>query len=56
MDIWNTYMPNMNAQSVTVGKLWPKFKSGSKVRVKVTYSKLMVSPERSCHREHTCQK
>ena len=29
-------MPNMNAQSLTVRKLWPMFKSRSKVTVKVT--------------------
>ena len=36
--VWTngTHMPNMNAQSVTVRKLWPMLKSRSKVRVKVT--------------------
>ena len=30
------------------------FKSRSKVTVKVTWSKLVVPPERSRHKEHTC--
>ena len=43
-------MPSMNAQSFTVRKLWPMFKSRSKVIDKVTHSKFMVPSERPCHR------
>ena len=35
-------MPNMKAQSLTVRKLYPMFKSRSNVTVKVTHSKCMV--------------
>ena len=45
-------MPNMKALSHRLKKLWPMlkfFKSRSKVTVKVTCSKFMVSLERSCH-------
>ena len=30
------------------------FQSRSKVKVKVTKSKILVSTERSCHKEYTC--
>ena len=45
------HKPNMNTQSLTVRKLWPMFKS----RSKVTGSKFMVPLERPCHKEHICQ-
>ena len=51
-------MPNMNALSLRIKKLWPmlKFlKSGSKVTVKVICSEVMVQLKRPCHKEHTCQ-
>ena len=41
----------MNAQSLTVRKLWPMFKSRSKVTVKVTRSKFMLPLERPCHKD-----
>ena len=50
-------MPNMNALSLRIKKLWPmlKFlKSRSKVAVKVTCSKFMVPLKRPCHKERTC--
>ena len=51
-------MPNMNALSLRIKKLWPmlKFlKILSKVTVKVTCSKFMVPLERPCYKERTCQ-
>ena len=51
-------MPNMNAPSLRIKKLWPmlKFlKSWSKVTVKVTCSKFMVQLKRPRHKEQTCQ-
>ena len=39
-------------------KLWLMlkfFKSRSKFKVKVTRSKIMVTCERSCHKEYTCE-
>ena len=47
----------MKAPSLLVQKLWPRlsfFKSRSKVKVKVTKSKILVSTERSSHKEYTC--
>ena len=52
-------MPNMNALSLRVKKLWPmlKFlKSRSKVTVKVTRSKFMVPLERPRYKEQTYQR
>ena len=48
---------NMKALHVIVIKLCAEykfFKCWSKVTVKVTWSKLIVPPERSCHEENTC--
>ena len=49
-----THLPNMKALSLRIKKLWLKIKyfRRSKVKVKVTCSKFMVPPERSCHKEH----
>ena len=47
------HMPNMNAQSLTIRKLWPMLKSSSKVTV--THSTFMLPLERPCHKEHICQ-
>ena len=49
-------MCNMKALSRMVEKLWPRlkfFKSKSNFKVKVTRFKIMVSCERSCHKEYT---
>ena len=48
----------MKALSLPIQKLCPmlKFlKSRSKVKVKVTRSKILVSMERYCHKEYTCE-
>ena len=50
------YICNMKALPLLVRKLWPRlkfFKSRSKVKVKVTRSKILVPMERSCHKECT---
>ena len=50
-------MCNMKALSIPVRKLWPRlkfFKSRSKFKVKDTRSKIIVTGERSCHKEYTC--
>ena len=51
------HMRNMKVLSLLVQKLWPRLsfvKSRSKVKVKVTKSKIFISTERSCHKEYTC--
>ena len=56
--IRRAHLPNVEALSLMVKKLWLKmkfFRSRSKVTVKVTCLKFMVPPERSCHKEHTYQ-
>ena len=60
--LWNrqngVVIKNMKALSFMVRKLWAIlkfFKSRSKLRVKVTYTKLMIPLEKSCHNEHTYQ-
>ena len=45
----------MNTQSLTVRKSWQMFESGSKVTVKVTRSKFMLSLKRPCQKEHIFQ-
>ena len=42
--IWtpSLFMPNMNTQSLTVRKLWPMFRSRSKVTVNVSHLKFMT--------------
>ena len=50
-------MCNIKSLSLLFKKLWPRlsfFKSRSKVKVKVTKSKILVSTERSCHKEYAC--
>ena len=52
------HMPNVRALSLTVEYLWAMLKfleSMPTVTIKVACSKIMVAPERSCHRKHTCQ-
>ena len=51
-------MPNMNALSLMMKKVWPMFKflkSRSKVTVKVTWSKFMVKLKRPRYKEQACQ-
>ena len=53
----NSSLCNIEALSLLVQKLWPRlsfFLSRSKVKVKVTKSKILVSTERSYHKECTC--
>ena len=54
----NTHVKYENPISnIYIQRLWPRlsfFKSRSKVKFKVTKSKLLVSTERSCHKEYTC--
>ena len=48
-------MLNLKALSLSVQKLMPSlslFKSGSKVKVKVTRSKILVPRERFCHKKY----
>ena len=48
----------MKALSLLVRKLWPRlkfFKSKSNFNVKVTRSNILVSMERSCHKEYICE-
>ena len=50
------YICNTKALPLLVKKLWPRlkfFKSRSNVKFKVTRSKILVSMERSCHKECT---
>ena len=52
----NVHMKNMKALPLLVRKLWPRskfFKSRSNFKVKVTGSKILVSMERSYHKECT---
>ena len=49
------HLSNMNAQSLTVRKLWPMYKSRSKVRVNATRLKFMVPLEKPCHKERIGQ-
>jgi hypothetical protein len=47
---------NTKALTLTSQKIWPKlkfWKSGSNFKVKAIRSKIMVTIERSCHKEHT---
>ena len=50
------YIYYMKALPFLVRKLWPRlkfFKRRSNVKVKVTRSKILLSMERSCHKECT---
>ena len=50
-------MSNMKPLSLLVQKVWPRlsfFKSRSKVKFRVTKSKILVSTERTRHKEYTC--
>jgi hypothetical protein len=52
--IWN--IKALSLTMLTIQNIWPmlKFlKSGSNLKVKVTWSKILVPLESSCHKEHT---
>ena len=50
-----THMPSIKALSVIVQKLWPRLNLTLKKVKGHRQGHDMVPPERSCHKEHTCQ-